>query len=336
MTEGLTGLVLIANAGDASVATFRLTADGLERLADSPMGGKCSTFAVDAARNLVYASIAGDNPGVAVFALNRESGQLEPLAHHPADPMAYLALTGDGTRLLGASYHLGYGTAWLTDDLARPTSRVDHPNVHSVAVTADGTFAYFVSLRADLVSCCRLDADGTLTEFDRAGAPAGSGPRHLVLDAAEENVYVLTEFRGEALHYRRDADGRLTFVGATSAHAGGTLRHSRFGADPRAEHLIWGADLHLSPNGTTLYCSERSESTIATLPVRPDGTLAPLTSLTAVEAQPRGFGVSTDGRLIVVGERSTTASLYVAGASGLERQAQVETGRGANWVRTVG
>ena len=114
MTEGLTELVLIANAGDASVATFRLTADGLERLADSPMGGKCSTFAVDADRDLVYASVAGENPGVAVFALDRESGRLEPLAHHPADPMAYLALTGDGAvdRNGEAVADPGYDFSW--------------------------------------------------------------------------------------------------------------------------------------------------------------------------------------------------------------------------------
>ena len=58
--------------------------------------------------------------------------------------------------------------------------------------------------------------------------------------------------------FDRAADGRLTpaeSVSIVDPDAG--LKHSRFGADPRAEHLIWGADLHLAQGGRCLLYTSR-------------------------------------------------------------------------------
>ena len=43
-------LVLVANAGDGSISTFRLSGDSIERLSVSGGLPGCSSFAVDAAR----------------------------------------------------------------------------------------------------------------------------------------------------------------------------------------------------------------------------------------------------------------------------------------------
>ena len=46
------------------------------------------------------------------------------------------------------------------------------------------------------------------------------------------------------------------------------------------------------------------------------------------------FALSPDGRfLVAAGERSTTVSLYAVDGDALDLVEQVETGRGANWVR---
>ena len=67
-----------------------------------------------------------------------------------------------------------------------------------------------------------------------------------------------------------------------------------------------------------------------------DGTLGEAVAVTDVESQPRGFCVCADGRLVVAGERSETVSLFDAEPSGaLALAQQVETGRGANWVRCL-
>ena len=112
------------------------------------------------------------------------------------------------------------------------------------------------------------------------------------------------------------------------------LRHSRFGADPTAEHLIWGADLHLSADERCGWASERCESTLATVPFDADGTPRDATVFTTTERQPRGFGVSPDGRyLLCAGEKSTSVSLFEIGPDGsLTLRDRAETGAGALWV----
>lgn len=337
-------LVLVANSGDGSISTFRLEDGRLERLAVTSGLDGCSTFAVDAARDLVYAGVKGAPAGIVTLALDRESGRLTPKSRLdlPDGGMNYLALTSDGTDLLGASYGGGYGISCPISDgtVGEPVSRVEFPNLHSVLPSADGRFAYFVSLGADLVAQYALTDEHRLVplEPETVAAPAGSGPRHLVLNEAQDAVYVLTEFSGEVLHYSRDTNsGELTLRGASTAYdTTKNLGHSVFGADPLAHHYIWGADLHFSAEGRRLWSSERTESTLGAVAVADDGEVSAPERFTVTETQPRGFAVSADGAyLVAAGELSTTVSLYAVRDDDLELLQQIETGRGANWVRFV-
>ncbi|MBN9177914.1 MAG: beta-propeller fold lactonase family protein [Microbacterium sp.] len=342
-------LVLVANAGDGSISTFRLTpgssdgaSAGLDRLAVTEGLTGCSTFVVDAARDLVYAGVKGEPAGIVALTLDRASGILTPVSRLdlPGGGMNYLALTRDGSGLLGVSYGGGYGISCPVADgvVGEPVSRVTYPNLHSVLPSPDGRFAYLVSLGADLIAQYALADDLSLTPLDppTVAAPAGSGPRHLVVDDAHDAVYVMTEFSGEVLHYRRDrADGSLGFAGAATAiDASAGLGRSVFGADPLAHHYIWGADLHLA--GDRLWASERTESMLGSLAIAADGTPTDAEAFTRTETQPRGFDVSPDGRfLVAAGEKSTTVSLYAVIGDHLELRQRAETGRGANWVRFV-
>jgi 6-phosphogluconolactonase len=342
MTES--HLVLVANAGDGSISTFRLTDGSLERLAVTEGLKGCSTFAVDAARDLVYAGVKGEPAAIVTLRLDRSSGQLTEVSRLglPDGGMNYIALTRDGAGLLGASYGGGYGISCSVADgvLSEPVSRVSFPNLHSVLPSADGRFAYFVSLGADLVAQYAVGPGLELTALSPAtvAAPEGSGPRHLVLNDAQDAVYVLTEFSAEVLHFARDtSSGTLSFVGAASAFDPSKgLEHSRFGADPKAEHLIWGADLHFGAGERWLWASERTESTLGAVRVLEDGAVAAASRFTVTEEQPRGFHVSPDGAyLVAAGERSTAVALYAVDEDRLELLQRAETGGGANWVRIV-
>lgn len=337
-------LVLVANAGDGSLSTFRFEDRGLHRLAVTEGLDGCSSFAIDAERDLVYAAVKGSPAGVVTLSLDRESGRLTPRARLdlPDGGMNYLALTRDGTGLLGASYGGGYGISCPVIDgsVGDPVSRVEFPNLHSVLPSTDGRFAYFVSLGADLVAQYALTDDHRLTPLapETVAAPAGSGPRHLVLNDAQDSVYVLTEFSGEVLHYSRDTTtGALALRTATSAYdTKKHLGHSVFGADPLANHYIWGADLHVGADGRHLWASERTESTLAAVAVADDGSLSAPERFTVTETQPRGFALNADGGyLVAAGEKSATVSLYAVRDDELELLQQIETGHGANWVRFV-
>lgn len=339
-------LVLVANAGDGTISTFRLEGGALERLAVTDGVKGCSAFAIDATRDLVHAGVKGaaegEPAGILTLSLDRETGRLTPRSRLdlPDGGMNYLALTRHGTGLLGASYGGGYGISCPVADgvVGEPVSRIAFPNLHSVLPSADGRFAYFVSLGADLVAQYALGDDLALVPLDpeTVAAPAGSGPRHLVLNDAQDAVYVLTEFSGEVLHFARDTDsGVLTLQDAATAYdpAKG-LGHSELGADPLANHYIWGADLHLADGGRRLWATERTESTLGAVAVTADGSVSAPTRFIVTETQPRGFDVSPDGAyLVAAGERSTTVSLYAVEGDGLELLQRAETGGGANWVR---
>ena len=341
-------LVLVANAGDGSISTFRLQEGTLERLAVTDGLPGCSTFAVDPDRDLVYAGVKGrsadEGAGILTLRLHRDTGQLEPLSRLdlPDGGMNYLALTREGTGLLGASYGGGYGISCAVDDgaVGEPVSRIAFPNLHAVLPSADGRFAYFVSLGGDLVAQYSLADDLRLVPLtpETVAAPAGSGPRHLVLNDAQDAVYVLTEFSGEVLHFTRDTEaGTLALRDAATAFdTSKGLGHSRFGADPMKEHFIWGADIHFAGDGRRLWCTERTESTLGAVAVEADGSVSAPEHFITTEPQPRGFAVSPDGAyLIAAGERSTTVSLYAVDGDRLDLLQRAETGRGANWVRFV-
>ncbi len=337
----MTFLVLVAAAGDGTVVSYRLSDGVLTRSATSRVGRGCSTLVVDAARDLVHVGTK-EGPAIVTCRLDRATGALTPVGTVAAvGSPTYLELAHDGSVLLAGYYTQGVGEARPVVDgvVGEPVGRIEHANVHCVVATADSRHAYVVSLGDDLVAPVAVGADASLRPLPTAAAPAGSGPRHLVLDAAEATAYVVTEYSGEILRYHRDpATGTLTPAGATVVvDPADGLTRSRFGADPRAEHLIWGADLHLAADGRTVWSTERTESTLTTSPVAADGTVLAPVDHTRTEAQPRGFARSPDGtHLVVTGERSRTVTLYRVADDGRPHEVQrVATGTGANWVRFV-
>jgi 6-phosphogluconolactonase len=332
-------LVLVANAGDGTISSYRLSDDSLTRLAVSHVGRGCSTFVVDHDRSLVYAGTK-DGPAIVTCALDRDSGELTVLrtTPTPGNP-TYLSLAHGGSVLLTAYYHQGLGDARPVIDGVVPDAvgSIEAANAHCVVPSSDSRHAYFVSLGEDLVAVCAVGADATLSRTADAPAPPGCGPRHLVLDRTETHAYVVTEYSGEILHYRRDLEnGTLvpaTATGVVDPSYG--LLHSRLGADPVVEHLIWGADLHLAADGRTVWSTERTESILTTSPIDDDGAVGSPLAHRMTEAQPRGFAVSPDGRHVVVaGERSETITLYGVGEAGaLTDSGRYATGAGSNWVR---
>ena len=339
----MTSTVLVGNDKGGTIAAFRLESDGasgleFHRLADTHVGVGCSTFAVDG--DLVYCAVKEPAPAVVTLRLDRESGMLDEVSRREVDDdLAYVSVV-DGVALL-ASYAGGWGASHPVVDgvLGERATRFDNRNMHA-ALHVDGK-AYFASLGDDLVAQFSIADDGQLVPLSEptVAAPAGSGPRHLVASADGRNVYLLTEFTGEAIRFDREVEsGRLTTAEAVRVYdVDSRLRTSTFGADPMEGHLIWCADLALAAGEKWLLCTERTESTVATVGLEGGGRLGEVVALTRTEAQPRGMAVSPDGDLaIVVGERSDSASLYrVDDAGTLVELDRVETGRGPNWVRFV-
>lgn len=331
-------LCLIANAGDGTISTLRLHRGRQPRLEVMATSGDlpgCSTFAIDEVDDLVHAAHKGEPAGIATLRLDRRTGELSELSRRPVESsMTYLSLTADRSALLGVSYGGGFGALWPVADaaLGEPHSRFAHRNLHCIIHA--GGYVYAVSLGEDLIAQFRLGEDGRLAPLDppTVAAPRGSGPRHLIADGV--NAYLVTEFSGELIRFRVSSAGTLSMAEARMVvDPAAGLSHSRFGADPSAERLIWGADAHRA--GRFVVTSERSSSQLAATAADSAGNLGEVLGFTPTEQQPRGFAVSGDGAfLVVVGERSTHASLLQVAADGrLPVCDRVRIGRGANWVR---
>lgn len=336
-------LVFVGNGKDGTISSFGLTAQTLEPLAVSEVGARGLPLAVDPARGLVFAGTS-DPFGVAVLRLDQGSGALTKIGWQQAVAApVYLRLGPGGEKLFWASYHQGLGGVWQVSGeatLRAVGEPIAWPNLHSVQVSADGRFAYFVSLRDDLVAQYAVDEAGRLRPLavPTVAAPAGSGPRHIIISASGESVYVITEYSGEVLHYGRDlASGMLEFAGAAVCMpTDGGLRPSRFGADPRAEGLIWGSDLHLDASGRRLYCAERNRATITALDIGADGALGEATAHSEVVAQPRAFAVLPGGDLLVASETDRVVARYRPDASGALGSPQIyAAGLGANWIEVI-
>ena len=100
----------------------------------------------------------------------------------------------------------------------------------------------------------------------------------------------------------------------------------------------WAADIHLSPDGRTLYASERTSSTLSSFRVdAATGQLQPLGQV-PTEKTPRGFAVDPSGRfLIAAGQESHHIALHpIDPATGIPGAAtRVPAGKNPNWVEIV-
>lgn len=325
-------LVSTTCAADGDIRTFELRTGHLTPAATIPVGKGVSALALVPESERAFASTK--QPGIAHLLRDGSGWQVTGLTPTLAN-MTYLHPTPDGRFLLGAQYSDGYGEVWplTADGLGEATAHVEFRNLHCVITV--GRHAYFVSLGEDLIACYELTDEGALVPLERPtlAAPKGSGPRHLIASEDGRHLYCVTEFSGQVLHLLRDqGTGVLELAQIVTAHATDRgLKHSRFGADPAAEHLIWGADLHLA--GEYLVVSERCESTLSVLPVAAEGSLGEQVCVADTEKQPRGFNV-TDDLVVCPGEKSDQISLFRLHRDGqLELLERVPNGAGANWVR---
>ena len=99
-------LVLVANAGDGIITSFRLSGGSLALLATADGLTGCSHFVVDSVRDLVHAAVEGDPAGIVTLALDRDSGVLTQITRRDLQGggLNYVALTHGGSALLGVSY----------------------------------------------------------------------------------------------------------------------------------------------------------------------------------------------------------------------------------------
>jgi 6-phosphogluconolactonase len=283
----------------------------------------------------LYAAIRTAPYPVATFAIDQGTGKLSlrGSVDLPA-AMAYIVPDRTGCFLFGASYtnsKLAVNTIGEDGLIAAPNIQLfDEPRAHGILPSVDNRFAYAAIHGSDLVLQLAHDpATGRLTPNPQQGGrtKAGAGPRHLVLDASGERLYVLNESIGEIDSFTVGRDsGVLTPLSTVSMLPDGFSQ------------IPTGADLHLARNGRLLFASERTASFLAGFRVDPKTGRLQLISSTPTEESPRGFCIDPSDRFLVcAGQISGKISVYaIDQETGALRQTDQRTvGRNPNWIEII-
>jgi 6-phosphogluconolactonase len=123
----------------------------------------------------------------------------------------------------------------------------------------------------------------------------GAGPRHIDIHPNRKYAYLMEELTGSISVYKIGKDGLLSLLQNISG-----LPRDFNGA-------IGSADIHVSPDGRFLYCSNRGESnTIGILSINPsNGMLVWIDDQSTLGKTPRNFSLDPTGNFLLVANQNS-------------------------------
>ena len=223
--------------------------------------------------------VAIDKTGQWIFAGNYSSGTL-----------GLLKVNTDGSldTLKQTIQHNGSGPN---------ASRQQAPHVHATYISPSNKYLYVPDLGIDKVMVYAFNKNkGTLKFKSAAASVPGNGPRHVSIAPNNKFLYLMEELSGTVVCYKIKK-GNLQFKQRISALPNGFS--GTFGS----------ADIHVSPDGKFLYCSNRgSSNTIAIFAIHPaDGKLNLIGHQDVMGSTPRNFNFSPGGNYLLVANQNSDA-----------------------------
>ncbi|WP_347558051.1 lactonase family protein [Robbsia sp. KACC 23696] len=271
---------------------------------------------------------------IAAYDFDAASGSLQfknQVSSEGNDP-TYLALAPDGRYIATANYSVAadpggslsvfpiaadgsVGPAAINihhEGRGPVTGRQDSSHVHSTVFSPDGRYLFASDLGVDKVYQYayqpqrQSDAPGDNgmgplrpTGNGYIAIPAGSGPRHLVFDAAQRHAYLTTELNAAVTVFDYN-DGALKQVQVVPMTA------------PGFKGAIGGGAIHLSDDGRFLYTTNRGDvNQIVIYAVnRQSGTLTLVDRVSSQGKIPREFAIDPSGRWMIVGNQDSDDAFW--------------------------
>ncbi len=171
------------------------------------------------------------------------------------------------------------------------------PHAHGVFVSPDKKFLLVTDLGIDKVLVYPIETTSGNLIFEQANSftsVLGSGPRHLDFSKNGKYVYLLEELTG-TVQVTSFNKGKMTAIQRVSSHP------------KNYTGIIGSADIHVSPDGNYLYCSNRGDSnTIAIFKInQKNGKLTLINIQSTLGIKPRNFNITKDGKLLLVGNQES-------------------------------
>ena len=339
----MTTLVYISLSGDDLIRIYEMHGDGqLKQRQNVPAAGGPSALASAPDGQTLYCSLRASKE-LAAFHFESDGG-LRLLGKQQLDADAcYVAPDKTGRFLMSAYYGAGKATVHRIE----PDGSVG-PEVSSVTTAArahcietDESNRYaLVPHPLDANSIFQFQFDdqtGQLSPNPSAPqlvAAAGLGPRHFVFSMDQRFVYTSDEDASSVTAYHFD---RPTSRQAQSILEGCALRP--FQTISSLPEGFTGANtcaqIHLHPNGQTLYVSNRGHESIAIYAIDTESGILTLAGWQNTEAVPRVFNIDPAGRyLLAAGQGTGNAAIYsISPGSGLLSPVNsYEVGNRPMWV----
>lgn len=262
--------------------------------ATDPTGGSVNAYRISGNGGLEFInkqSAQGSDPcHVAVS----QDGKWVAIANYGGGSVALYPVSPDGALLPASGFvkHRGSGPH---------PSRQKAPYAHSVQFSKDGTTLYAADLGADQIFIYHVDKSaGLLLPAPQASVklPPGSGPRHFCFSADEQFCYVANELNSTVSVLTRS--NNLWNVVQTLS----TLPSGFRG-------LSFCADIHLSPDETKVYVSNRGHQSIAIHTRNQDGTLKAPFHTDVKGDWPRNFIIDPQGKfMLTANQRSHNITVF--------------------------
>lgn len=286
-----------------------------QTLASTVKTSNPSYLAVAPGDQHVYA-VNEDNPGtISSYSFDKKTGQLRFINKQPslgAHP-CYIAIDKSGKWVITGNYSSGTiaihqvnkdGSLHQSLDSVQHfgssvvEGRQDGPHVHAVVFSKDNRHLYAPDLGSDRVMIYRFKKEsGKLeaAEIPFVITEAGAGPRHIDIHPSEKYAYLIEELTGSVSAYFINKDGSLDLIQNISC-----LPREYTGP-------VGSADIHVSPDGKFLYCSNRGESnTIGIFSINQQtGLLTWIGHQETLGKKPRNFIIDPAGDHLLVANQDS-------------------------------
>ncbi|MBL0133573.1 MAG: lactonase family protein [Chitinophagaceae bacterium] len=253
---------------------------------------------------------------ISSFYFDKKSGQLNFINTVPsggADP-CYVTIDKSAKWVITGNYTSGSLAVIpiaIDGRLGNPTQSIEHigsgpnknrqqsPHVHSTVLSKDNKFLFASDLGIDKVVIYSFNTSngeiGPATQ-NFAEAEKGSGPRHFEFHPNNKYAYLMEELVGAVKVFSYDAKkGTLEPVQTISS------------IEKKFKASNFSADIHISPDGKFLYCTNRGESnTIALCSIDPSsGMLQFIKRYDTGGKIPRNFSIDPSGQFLLVANQQS-------------------------------
>lgn len=249
-------------------------------------GGAVSAFAIHPDHSLRRLNQRASGGSAPCYASLDAAGQFLLVANYASGTVALLPVQPDGRlgRLRSQGIHQGSGPHPL---------RQEGPHAHSIRMDGSNTWVLAADLGIDRLVIYRI-ARRRLVRHSQVALHPGAGPRHFAFHPDGQTLFVANELDSTVTVLRFDPAS----AAYTPLHTVSTLPAGFVGENT-------AADIHIHPDGRTLYVSNRGHDSLALFRVEPDGSLQPTGHQSSQGRTPRSFTLTPDGKFLLVANQDS-------------------------------